>query len=55
MVVVEDAVPRRLKEEGQSIVFVDQNRQVALDLADQAVIRRGLFAGSAGDILNNEG
>ena len=48
---------RRLKEEGQSIVLVEQNRQLALDVADQAVILntgRCVFAGSAGDILNNE-
>src|SRR5665647_1589777 len=29
---------RRLKEEGQSIVLVEQNRQLALDVADQVVI-----------------
>jgi len=29
---------RRLKEEGQSIVLVEQNIQLALDVADQAVI-----------------
>jgi branched-chain amino acid transport system ATP-binding protein len=49
---------RRLKEEGQSIVLVEQNRQLALDVADQAVILntgRCVFAGSAADILNNEG
>jgi branched-chain amino acid transport system ATP-binding protein len=48
---------RRLKEEGQSIVLVEQNRQLALDVADQAVILntgRCVFAGSAADILNNE-
>ena len=48
---------RRLKEEGQSIVLVEQNRQLALDVADQAVILntgRCVFAGPAGDILNNE-
>jgi branched-chain amino acid transport system ATP-binding protein len=48
---------RRLKEEGQSIVLVEQNRQLALDVADQAVILntgRCVFAGSASDILNNE-
>jgi branched-chain amino acid transport system ATP-binding protein len=49
---------RLLKEEGQSIVLVEQNRQLALDVADQAVILntgRCVFAGSAADILNNEG
>src|SRR3954453_11794356 len=48
---------RRLKAEGQSIVLVEQNRQLALDVADQAVIHntgRCVFAGSAGDVLNNE-
>jgi branched-chain amino acid transport system ATP-binding protein len=48
---------RRLKEEGQSIVLVEQNLQLALDVADQAVILntgRCVFAGSAGDILNND-
>jgi branched-chain amino acid transport system ATP-binding protein len=48
---------RRLKQEGQSIVLVEQNRQLALDVADQAVILntgRCVFAGPAGDLLNNE-
>jgi branched-chain amino acid transport system ATP-binding protein len=48
---------RRLKEEGQSIVLVEQNIQLALDVADQAVILntgRCVFAGSASDVLNNE-
>jgi branched-chain amino acid transport system ATP-binding protein len=48
---------RRLKEEGQSIVLVEQNRQLALDVADQAVILntgRCVFAGSAEDVRNNE-
>jgi branched-chain amino acid transport system ATP-binding protein len=48
---------RRLKEEGQSIVLVEQNRQLALDVADHAVILntgRCVFAGNASDILNNE-
>jgi branched-chain amino acid transport system ATP-binding protein len=48
---------RRLKEEGQSIVLVEQNRQLALDVADQAVILntgRCVFAGNAADVLNNE-
>jgi branched-chain amino acid transport system ATP-binding protein len=48
---------RRLKEEGQSIVLVEQNLQLALDVADQAVILntgRCVFAGTAGDLLNNE-
>jgi branched-chain amino acid transport system ATP-binding protein len=48
---------KRLKEEGQSIVLVEQNLQLALDVADQAVILntgRCVFAGTAGDILRNE-
>lgn len=48
---------RRLKEEGQSIVLVEQNLQLALDVADQAVILntgRCVFAGTASDILKNE-
>ena len=49
---------RRLKEEGQSIVLVEQNLRFALDVADRAVILntgRCVFAGDARDILNNEG
>jgi branched-chain amino acid transport system ATP-binding protein len=48
---------RRLKEEGQSIVLVEQNLQLALDVADQAVILntgRCVFSGNAAGILNNE-
>jgi branched-chain amino acid transport system ATP-binding protein len=48
---------RRLKQEGQSIVLVEQNHQLALDIADQVVILntgRCAFAGPAGDLLNNE-
>lgn len=48
---------RRLKEEGQSIVLVEQNLQLALDVADQAVILntgRCVFTGPAADVLNNE-
>jgi branched-chain amino acid transport system ATP-binding protein len=48
---------RRLKEEGQSIVLVEQNLQLALDVADQAVILntgRCAFAGPATGVLNNE-
>jgi branched-chain amino acid transport system ATP-binding protein len=47
----------RLKDEGQSIVLVEQNRQLALGVADQAVILntgRCVFAGSAADVANNE-
>jgi branched-chain amino acid transport system ATP-binding protein len=48
---------RRLKEEGQSIVLVEQNRHLALEVADQAVILntgRCVFAGEASEILNND-
>ena len=48
---------RRLKEEGQSIVLVEQNRQLALDVADQAVILntgRCVFAGSAAEVARDE-
>src|SRR5476649_2825521 len=48
---------RRLKDEGQSIVLVEQNRQLALEVADRAVILntgRCVFTGNASDILNNE-
>jgi len=48
---------KRLKEEGQSIVLVEQNHQLALDVADHAVILntgRCVFAGNASDILNDE-
>jgi branched-chain amino acid transport system ATP-binding protein len=47
----------RLKQEGQSIVLVEQNIQLALDVADQAVILntgRCVFTGSASDILDND-
>jgi branched-chain amino acid transport system ATP-binding protein len=48
---------RLLKEEGQSIVLVEQNLRLALDVADQAVILntgRCVFAGNANGILNHE-
>jgi branched-chain amino acid transport system ATP-binding protein len=48
---------RRLKDEGQSIILVEQNLKLALEVADQVVILntgRCVFAGSANDILNNE-
>jgi branched-chain amino acid transport system ATP-binding protein len=48
---------KRLKEEGQSIVLVEQNRQLALEVADQAVILntgRCVFSGDANEILNDE-
>ena len=48
---------RRLKAEGQSIVLVEQNLKLALDVADQAVILntgRCVFTGPADHVLNNE-
>jgi len=48
---------RQLKEQGQSIVLVEQNLKLALDVADQAVILntgRCVFAGNASDIHDNE-
>ena len=48
---------KRLKEEGQSIVLVEQNRQLALDIADRAVILntgRCVFNGEASELENNE-
>ena len=48
---------RRLKQAGQSIVLVEQNLQLALDVADQAVILntgRCVFNGNAADVLSNE-
>jgi branched-chain amino acid transport system ATP-binding protein len=48
---------RRLKEHGQSIILVEQNRQLALDVADRAVILntgRCVFSGEANELANNE-
>jgi branched-chain amino acid transport system ATP-binding protein len=48
---------RRLKDEGQSIVLVEQNRHLALDVADQAIILntgRCAFFGSAQEVRDNE-
>jgi branched-chain amino acid transport system ATP-binding protein len=48
---------RRLKDDGQSIVLVEQNRQLALDVADSAVILntgRCVFAGDINQLLSNE-
>src|ERR1700720_2823348 len=48
---------KRLKEEGQSILLVEQNLKLALEVSDQAVILntgRCVFAGEAAEILNNE-
>jgi branched-chain amino acid transport system ATP-binding protein len=47
----------RLKEEGQSIILVEQNRQLALDVADRAVILntgRCVFDGEASELANND-
>jgi branched-chain amino acid transport system ATP-binding protein len=48
---------KRLKEEGQSILLVEQNLKLALEVSDQVVILntgRCVFAGEAAEILNNE-
>jgi branched-chain amino acid transport system ATP-binding protein len=48
---------RRLKAEGQSIVLVEQNRVLALDVADQAVILntgRCAFVGTADEVCRDE-
>jgi branched-chain amino acid transport system ATP-binding protein len=48
---------KRLKDEGQSIVLVEQNRRLALDVADRAVILntgRCVFVGQACELLHNE-
>jgi branched-chain amino acid transport system ATP-binding protein len=47
----------RLKEEGQSIVLVEQNRQLALDIADRAVILntgRCVFDGETRELATND-
>ena len=47
----------RLKEEGQSIVLVEQNLKLALDLADDVVILntgRVAWSGTAEDVSHNE-
>ena len=47
----------RLKEEGQSIVLVEQNIKLALDLADEVVMLntgRVVFAGNVDEVLHNE-
>jgi branched-chain amino acid transport system ATP-binding protein len=46
----------RLKQEGQSILLVEQNIKLALDLADEVVILntgRVAFSGSAGQVRND--
>jgi branched-chain amino acid transport system ATP-binding protein len=48
---------RRLKDEGQSIILVEQNLKLALEVADRAVILntgRCVFDGSTQDLVNNE-
>lgn len=48
---------RRLKQEGQSIVLVEQNLKLALEVADQAVILntgRCAFDGSRQELMNND-
>ena len=47
----------RLKEEGQSIVLVEQNLKLALEVADQAVVLntgRCVFDGSAAELSSND-
>jgi branched-chain amino acid transport system ATP-binding protein len=47
----------RLKQEGQSILLVEQNIKLALDLADEVVILntgRVAFSGSAADVQRDE-
>ena len=47
----------RLKREGQSILLVEQNIKLALDLADEVVILntgRVAFSGSAGQMRNDQ-
>jgi branched-chain amino acid transport system ATP-binding protein len=47
----------RLKQEGQSILLVEQNIKLALDLADEVVILntgRIAFSGSAGQVRNDQ-
>jgi branched-chain amino acid transport system ATP-binding protein len=47
----------RLKQEGQSILLVEQNIKLALDLADEVVILntgRVAFSGSAGQVRNDQ-
>jgi branched-chain amino acid transport system ATP-binding protein len=48
---------KRLKDEGQSIVLVEQNRHLALEVADHAAILntgRCVFVGEARELLCNE-
>ena len=48
---------KRLKEDGQSIVLVEQNQKLALDVADSAVVLntgRCVFVGEASELLRSE-
>jgi branched-chain amino acid transport system ATP-binding protein len=48
---------KRLKDDGQSIVLVEQNRLLALDVADSAVVLntgRCVFSGEVSELLRNE-
>jgi branched-chain amino acid transport system ATP-binding protein len=48
---------RRLKQERQSTILVEQNLKLALDVADEAVILntgRCAFAGSVGELQEND-
>jgi branched-chain amino acid transport system ATP-binding protein len=48
---------KRLKSEGQSIILVEQNRKLALDVADQAVILntgRCAFVGTADQVRTDD-
>jgi branched-chain amino acid transport system ATP-binding protein len=48
---------RRLKDGGQSIILVEQNHKLALDIADQVVILntgRCAFVGAAGEVRDND-
>jgi branched-chain amino acid transport system ATP-binding protein len=48
---------KRLKDEGQSILLVEQNVRLALDLADDVVLLntgRVVYAGSAGSVRENQ-
>jgi branched-chain amino acid transport system ATP-binding protein len=48
---------KRLKDEGQSILLVEQNVRLALDLADDVVLLntgRVVYAGGAGSVRENQ-
>ena len=48
----------RLKQERQSIILVEQNLKLALDMADEAIILntgRCVFAGSVNQLRGNDG